>query len=160
MSRKNGTRYPTFRATMPRRYRMALAVLGLVTTACLVAAGAGGQPVLLFAAAAVAALFAALMTMAARLQLREHGVGISVAGLFSTEVRYRDISDVAVGPVTGLLQGMGLRILPGRATGYLVGGPTVRIRCGNATLLVSCTRPEEFIERLGIARARARGSAD
>jgi hypothetical protein len=160
MDGKKGTRRMTFRAAMPRRYRVSLALLGLVTTAGLVAAGADGQPGLLFAAAAVAALFAAITMMATRLQLRENGVRISVAGLFSTEVRYRDIADVAVGPATGLLHGMGLRILPGRTTGYLVGGPTVRIRCGDATLLVSCARPEEFIECLDLASAGRGGTRD
>lgn len=154
----DGARYPSFRTMMPRRYRTSLALLGLVTTAGLLAAGFDGHPALLFAAAAVAALFAAITMMTARLQLREHVVRISVAGLFSTEVRYRDITDVSVGPVTGLLRGMGLRILPRQGIGYLVGGPTVRIRTGNSILLVSCTRPEEFIERLGSARAGGRAT--
>ncbi|GLB68962.1 hypothetical protein [Arthrobacter mangrovi] len=73
--------------------------------------------------------------------------------MFSTEVLYRDITEISAGPTTGLLQGMGLRILPRQGTGYLVGGPTVQIRTGNSTLLVSCTRPEEFIECLGSACA-------
>lgn len=144
---------------MPQRYRVSLAVLGLVTTAGLLAGGIDGHPALLFAAALVAALFGATTMMTARLQLREHGIRISVAGLFSTEVRYQDITEVTVGPTTGLLQGMGLRILPGRGTGYLVGGPTVRIRTGNSTLLVSCTRPEEFIECLGNAHAGRRAAS-
>ncbi|WP_262106528.1 hypothetical protein [Arthrobacter sp. Marseille-P9274] len=99
MDGKKGTRRTTFRAAMPRRYRVSLA------------------------------LFAAITMMAARLQLRENGVRISVAGLFSTEARYQDISDVAVGPATGLL-------------------------------LVSCARPEEFIECLDLARAGGGGTRD
>lgn len=40
---------------------------------------------------------------------------------------------------------MGLRLLPGEGTGYLVGGPSIRLRSGNTTIIASCAAPEELV---------------
>ncbi|HSO92787.1 MAG TPA: hypothetical protein VLR70_16765 [Arthrobacter sp.] len=133
-----------FRTHMPLRYRAVLAVVGMAAVSILLATGP--RPWL---AVFVAAVFAAVMTMTVRIRLGEAGLSIRVAGLFSTTIPYREISAVSAGPATGFVQGMGLRILPGGGTGYLVGGPSVRIQCGNTNVLVSCADPQELVRRIG-----------
>ncbi|WP_160667924.1 hypothetical protein [Pseudarthrobacter sp. ATCC 49987] len=71
-----------------------------------------------------------------------------VAGLFSTKIAYKEITVVSTGPSTGIREGMGLRVLPGGGTGYLVGGPTVRIQGAGTWLLVSCADPEAAVVRI------------
>ncbi|MGO4191149.1 hypothetical protein AB4Y67_05720 [Arthrobacter sp. YAF17] len=133
-----------FRTYMPLRYRAALAGIGVATVAVLLLAGQ--MPLL---AVFVAAVFMAAMTMSVRVQLDDVGLSIRVAGLFSTTVPYGEITAVSAGPITGFLQGMGLRILPGGGTGYLVGGPTVRIQCSNTTVLVSCADTQRLVTGIG-----------
>lgn len=125
---------------MPLRYRAFLAAMGIVTVSILLVTGS--WPWLVVAPAAV---FGAAMMMSTFVRLDESVVSIRVAGIFSTAIAYAEISHVSVGPATGLAQGMGLRILSGRVTGYLVGGPSVRIQCKNSAVLVSCADPAELI---------------
>ena len=135
----------TFRAAIPLRYRVILGILGFAAVAgSAVAALDGGGPAALVTAAFIAVIFVPVLLMTAKVSLSGQGIGIRVAGFFSTEVPYREITAVSAGPVTGLREGMGLRILPD-GTGYLVGGPSVRIETGKTAVLVSCSHPERLI---------------
>ena len=125
---------------MPTRYRVVLAAIGV--PAVLIVLAAGPSPWL---ASLVAAVFLAAMMMTVRIRLEEAAVSIRVAGIFSTSIAYADLSTVSVGPATGLREGMGLRILPGEGTGYLVGGPSVRLQFADSAVLVSCADPEALI---------------
>jgi hypothetical protein len=93
----------------------------------------------------MALVFVWALRMSARIRFEDAGLSVRVAGLFSTKIAYRDITAVTTGPSTGLGEGMGLRILPGGGTGYLVGGPTIRIQTASGWLLVSCADPERAI---------------
>lgn len=133
-----------FRTFIPLRYRAVLAAVGIAAVSILWATAPWpGLAVL------VAAVFIAVMTISVWTRLDEVGLSIRVAGLFGTTIPYREISAVSPGPNTGFVQGMGLRILPGGGTGYLVGGPSVRIQCGNTTVLVSCADPQGLVARIG-----------
>jgi hypothetical protein len=132
------------RTYVPLRYRAVLAVVGIAAVFILLAAARWP-----WLAVLVAAVFLATMSMTVRIRLDELGLSIRVAGLFSTTIPYQEISAVSAGPATGFLQGMGLRILPGGGTGYLVGGPSVRIHCSNTTVLVSCADPQGLVQRIG-----------
>ena len=133
-----------FRTFIPLRYRAVLAAVGIAAVSILlVTAPWPGLAVV------VAAVFVAVMTMTVRARLDEVCLSIRVAGLFATTIPYRQISAVSAGPNTGFVQGMGLRVLPGGGTGYLVGGPSVRIQCGNTTVFVSCADPQGLVARIG-----------
>ncbi|GAA2564096.1 hypothetical protein LR392_05825 [Arthrobacter sp. AK04] len=133
-----------FRTFTPLRYRAVLAAVGIAAVSILLAATPWpGLAVL------VAAVFVAVMTMSVRIRLDEECLSIRVAGVFATTIPYREISAVSAGRNTGFVQGMGLRILPGGGTGYLVGGPSVRIQCGNTAVFVSCADPQGLVTRIG-----------
>ncbi|WAP52053.1 hypothetical protein OL239_01630 [Arthrobacter sp. ATA002] len=87
---------------------------------------------------------APIVMMTARVRVGGEGLHIRVAGIISTEVKYREIRAISAGPVTGLRYGMGLRVLP-EGTGYLVGGPSVRIECAGGDVLVSCGEPDRLL---------------
>ncbi len=132
---------------MPLRYRLVLGLLGLPGAAgCVLAVAEGGRAAVI-TGVLVAGLFLAVIMITVHLHVGEEGLRIRVAGIFSTEVPYREMTAVSRGPVTGMRYGMGLRILP-EGTGYLVGGPSVRIECRTGNLLVSCSHPDELLAAL------------
>lgn len=135
------------RTGMSVKYRAVLAVIGLLAAA--VVTLSTGQA---WAGVAMLLVFVSVGRMTARIRCDGTGVHLKVAGLFSTTVAYADIVDVTPGPETGLGEGMGLRVLRGGGTGYLVGGPTLRIRANGAWVLVSCADPDAGVELI-----RARG---
>ena len=135
---KNGDE---LRTGMPARYRAVLAVIGLLATA--VVTLSTGQA---WAGVAMLLVFVSAGRLTARIRCDGTGIHVRVAGIFSTTVAYADLVGVAPGPETGLLEGMGLRILRGGGTGFLVGGPTLRIRSKGAWFLVSCADPEAGVE--------------
>lgn len=126
------------------RYRMVLGFLGLAVLAGTAAAAAEAGPGALLPGLFVAAIMAPILMMRARIRVGPQSLHIRVAGIISTEVPYREITAISAGPVTGLREGMGLRILPG-GTGYLVGGPSVRIGCRYTDVLVSCSEPDRLL---------------
>ena len=128
------------RTLMPARYRALLAAVGLAAVSVLVTMTP--WPGL---AVVIATALAAAMMMTVRIRLEQTCLSIRVAAVFGTTIPYRDISAVSVGPTTGIVQGMGLRLLPGEGTGYLVGGPSIRLRSGNTTIIASCAAPEELV---------------
>ena len=138
----------TFRARIPVRYKAALGVLGLTAAGGSALAALEAGPLPLVTGLLIAAVFVPILMMTARISVGEDGVRIRVAALFSTQIRYGEITGISAGPVTGLREGMGLRILPD-GTGYLVGGPSIRIDCGNTCVVVSCTHPEQLLACLG-----------
>ena len=144
MTSGGNTQPLTFRTPIPARYRWVLGVLGALAVAGTVAAAREAGPAALLTGVFTAVLFAAVLMMTARIQVGGQGLRIRVAGVFTTEILYREMTAVSAGPVTGLRYGMGLRILP-EGTGYLVGGPSVRIGCRNSEVLVSCQEPERLI---------------
>lgn len=140
----------TFRAHMPRRYRIGLLLIGALATIVTVVPIITGQMELAGGVIAVllAAVFIAISLMHVAVRLNGNDLGIRVAGVFATTISYRDISDVAPANETGIAEGMGLRILPNSTTGYLVGGPTVRITTGRSAVLVSSATPEKLVEAI------------
>ena len=130
------------RTDMPTRYQAGLAGVGFVAAIVL---SLTGQPWLGLAMALVSVT---ALRMNARIRFEEASLSVRVAALFSTTIPYREITAVSAGPSTGLREGMGLRILPGGGTGYLVGGPTVRIQGAGIWLLISCADPEDAVRRI------------
>ncbi|MGP4033486.1 hypothetical protein [Pseudarthrobacter sp. 1C304] len=126
---------PELRTGMPAKYQGLLAAVGFVAVMVLSLAGQ------VWLGPVMALVFVSALRMSARIRFEDAGLSVRVAGLFSTTIAYREITTVATGPSTGLREGMGLRILPGGGTGYLVGGPTIRIQTAGAWLLVSCADP-------------------
>ncbi|MDK1360721.1 hypothetical protein QNO00_10640 [Arthrobacter sp. zg-Y1219] len=147
----------TFRTAMPARYRGILGGLGFATVAGTVIAALEEGPLALGAGLFIAVIFVPVLLMTARISISEQGIRIRVAAVFATEIPYREITGVSVGPVTGLREGMGLRILPD-GTGYLVGGPSVRIECGRTAVLVSCRSPDRLLDALAPHLSAASGS--
>ena len=132
---------------MPARYRLIRGLLGFAAAGGTVLAALEAGPVAAAAGLLVAALFGAVVLMSARIRVGPKSVQIRAAAVFAAEIPFRDITRVSAGPVTGFGEGMGLRILPG-ATGYLVGGPSVRIEFGQSAVLVSCSEPERLLSCL------------
>lgn len=135
----------TFRTGMPARYRISLLLIGALAaigTAASVATASLSGAVL--AAALLMAVFIAVSLMRATVRLDEHETSIKVAGIFGTKIPYGTINDVTPGESTGLVAGMGLRTLQNRTTGYLVGGPSVRITMARTAVLVSSNTPEKL----------------
>lgn len=130
---------PELRTGMPAKYQGLLAAVGVVAVVVLSAAGQ------VWLGPVMALVFVSALRMSARIRCEYAGLSVRVAGLFSTKIAYRDITAVTTGPSTGLREGMGLRILPGGGTGYLVGGPTIRIQTTSGWLLVSCADPERAV---------------
>lgn len=136
---------------MPVQYRAGVLILGLLTTAAVVIPLSADAPIAtsLILLILLAALFTAVFSMRAVVHLGMDQVSIRVAGIFTTTISYQEITRVAPDKVTGLREGMGLRILPDKTTGYLVGGPSVRINTsGGTAVLVSSNSPDELSEAI------------
>ncbi|MFB9654924.1 hypothetical protein [Pseudarthrobacter oxydans] len=132
-----------FRTLMPARFRVLLALVGLaVVSVLLITTPWPGLAVVM------AGVLAAAMMMTVRIRLEDTCVSIRVAGVFGTTIAYNEISVVSLGPTTGIIEGMGLRLLPGEGLGYLVGGPSICIRSGKSTIIASSAAPEEVIARI------------
>lgn len=145
----NGLSQEIFRTRMPWGYRLGVLLLGAVVTigvAWGMAADGMNGAVLVPALLAALFLFVALMQVTVRLESTE--VSVRVSGIFATRIPYHQIDDVAPGRPTGITAGMGLRILPNSTTGYLVGGPSIRITTGSTAVLVSCDSPEKLSEAI------------
>ncbi|THJ66467.1 hypothetical protein E8P82_08365 [Arthrobacter echini] len=157
MSNHQGDPRETFRARMPRKYRLGLLLLGAVSTTLAVVGMLldGLTAVGLLLGVLLAVTFIAIVMMQAVVRLDDEELTIKVAGIFGTSIPYRQIDGVAPDKVTGLGAGMGLRKLPNSTTGYLVGGPSVRISKGNADVLVSTDDPTELAAALERRRARS-----
>lgn len=131
---------------------MGVLILGLLTTSAVVVPLSAEIPSVMSLVLAIllAALFTAVFLMRAVVRLGVHGVHIRVAGVFTTTIPYDQITGAAPDGVTGVREGMGLRILPNKTTGYLVGGPSVRINTsGGTAVLVSSKTPNELSEAIG-----------
>lgn len=142
---------PIFLTRMPTPYRTGVLILGLLTTAAVVVPLGAELPVVtgLILVILLAALFTAAFLLRVVVHLGIDELNIRVAGIFKTTVSYDLITEVAPDRVTGLREGMGLRMLPNRTTGYLVGGPSVRIHTSEGTaVLVSSNTPNELSEAI------------
>lgn len=140
----------TFHARMPLKYRIGFLVLGAASTisvtAGMMAGGLNGIGLIL--GALMALLFVATVMMQAVVRLDAGELSISVARIFRTSIPYHRIDGVQPAKATGLGSGMGLRIMPNSTTGYLVGGPAVRISTGSTSVLVSTDAPTELTEAI------------
>jgi hypothetical protein len=137
---------------MPGPYRVGVVILGLLTTSAVVVPLSAEIPSVMSLVLAIllAALFTAVFLMRVVVRLGVLRVHIRVAGVFTTTIPYDQITGVAPDRVTGVREGMGLRILPNKTTGYLVGGPSVRINTsGGTAVLVSSKTPNELSEAIG-----------
>jgi hypothetical protein len=115
----------TFATGMPGPYRVGVLILGLLATSAFVVPLSAeiSSVTSLVLVTLLAALFIAVFSMRAVVRLGMNGVHIRVAGIFSTTIPYDDITEVATDRVTGVREGMGLRVLQNKTTGYLVGVP-------------------------------------
>lgn len=103
--------------------------------------GWGGTAVFL----AVGLLWAALLSMHASILVAPEEVTVGVMGMSDT-IPYAHVEAVEVGPSTGVREGVGVRFLKGaNSTGYVVGGPTVRITTRTTDYLVSARNPEAAV---------------
>jgi hypothetical protein len=137
---------------MPGPYRVGVLIFGLIATSAVVVPLSVEIPgvMSLVLTILLAALFAAVFLMRAVVRLGGHEVHIRVAGIFTTTIPYDQITGVAPDRATGVREGMGLRMLPNKTTGYLVGGPSVRINTsGGTAVLVSSKTPNELSEAIG-----------
>lgn len=145
----------TFRTRMPVRYRIGLLLIGaLATIGAATAMATFSMSGAVLVAALLTAVFLAVILMHASVHLEASQVSIKVAGIFATTIPYDTIDDVLPGKPTGIVAGMGLRVLPNRTTGYLVGGPSVRIMTGGSAVLVSSNTPEKLSEAIEHRRTR------
>lgn len=156
MRASHGPSRTEFRARMPHRYRIGILATGAAAvTAALLPLAFDGMGLLgLGVAALTAGVFLLCTRMQTVVRLDPNELSIRVAGIFRTSVPYRSVSETSPDGDTGFLQGMGLRKLGNRTTGYLVGGPTVRIRTGDSAILVSTESPEELASAIDERRAR------
>ncbi len=99
-------------------------------------------PTLIFSILVIIATLACV-TMRVRIVVSDQDVKISVLG-FSQIVPLDSITRVAVGPVTGLIEGAGPRFV-GNATAYIVSGPTVQIDTRTTSYLASAEHPEDVV---------------
>jgi hypothetical protein len=141
----------TFATRMPGPYRAGVLILGLLATSAVVVplSAEVSSVTSLVLVILFAVLFIAVFSMRAVVRLGTNGVHIRVAGIFTTTIPYEHITEVATDRVTGVREGMGLRVLPNKTTGYLVGGPTVRVfTSGGTAVLFSSDTPDELSEAL------------
>lgn len=81
-----------------------------------------------------------------RLTVQTDGVEIVNSAVYRRKLRYGRITEVRVGPVTGLLQGAGLRPLGKGHTGYIAGGPTVTFVLSSGEIVTtSCPEPDAVV---------------
>lgn len=141
----------TFRTLMPGRYRAGVLILGLVTTSAVLVPLSFELPSVISPVLAIllAVFFTAVSLMRAVVRLGLQEVHIRVAGIFTTTIPYDQITGVVPDQATGVREGMGLRILPNKTVGYLVGGPSVRINTGGGSaVLVSSNTPSKLSEAI------------
>ncbi len=145
-----------FRTRMPARYSIGLLLLGAVVTVmvplALVSEGSTGAAAV---AVLLAVLFLGIALMRVTVRVGAGEVSIILAGIIRTAIPYHRIDAVSVAVPTGIAAGMGLRILPNSTTGYLVGGPAVRVTTGSTAVVVSAGRPEELVAAIGRRRGPA-----
>lgn len=130
--------HETFRTRLPIRYRLGFLGLGvLVSIGVAWGLSTDGVNGAALVVTPIAAVFIYVILMQVTVRLEECEVSIKVGGIFATRIPYREIDTVTPGQTTGIGAGMGLRVMPNRTTGYLVGGPSVRITTGRSAVLVS-----------------------
>lgn len=139
----------TFRTHMPARYQRVFLLIGALTTlGSSTAMAPTSMTGAILVGTLIAAVFLAAILMQATVRLEANKVSIKVAVIFATTIPYDTIDNVTAGETTGIAAGMGLRILPNNTTGYLVGGPSVRITTGGTAVLVSSNTPEKLLEAI------------
>lgn len=147
----------TFRTRLPMRYRLGFLGLGVLVTVgiawAMVTDGMNGATLV---ATLLGAVFLYVVLMQVTVRLEEREVSIKVGGIFATSIPYRQIDAVSPGQSTGIGAGMGLRMMPNGTTGYLVGGPSVRITTGRTAVVVSSNRPEELSQAIRSRSTSAR----
>ncbi|MUK03569.1 hypothetical protein GM708_17720 [Vibrio cholerae] len=141
-----------FQTRMPWVYRLGVLTLGGVVTVGvawgMVARGVSGAA---FVAFLLTVVFLSVALMQVTVKLEPTGVSVRVAGIFATYIPYHQIDEVGPDRPTGIAADMGVRMLPGSTTGYLVGGPSVRITIGCTSVLVSSDAPEELSDAIRAA---------
>ena len=126
---------PQFVTFQPCRIRIAIVVVLIVVAAALVPEG----PYLLttgpvFVVGCTALSFAVHRSVV--LSLGDHAVEIRQCWRKQQQIPYEQITEAAVGPRTEWWR-IGRRRLTGGATGYLMGGPSVRINTEEMPVVVS-----------------------
>ncbi|MFI7496737.1 hypothetical protein ACH9D2_18705 [Kocuria sp. M4R2S49] len=128
---------PEFTRFMPWRIRIPIAAV-IFAVMPVALASVPLEPVLLWRLLVVAVgavAFNRLVLRSLSLQLDDRAVRIRL-GRCTVEIAYEQITEVTVGPRTPWWQ-VGRRRLDDGSTGYLVGGPSVRISTGTESVVVS-----------------------
>lgn len=114
--------------------------------------GTGFWVSLLFPLALTLLLVIPMLFAKTHIEVREEEVFVRTFGFFQTSIKYSEIESLEVGPVTGLKYGAGLRILPD-ATGYLTGGPSIRITSTGRqpNIIASAEDPQAVIDAVRVA---------
>lgn len=92
--------------------------------------------------ASVLVIVGGVCMMRVVLHAGDQGLHARCMGVFRWDFRWEEITAVEPGPETGLMAGMGVRLLSGGVKGLLVGGPTVRLRSAGKDYLLSAKDPE------------------
>ena len=98
---------------------------------------------ILFGVLVIIATVACIM-MRVKIVVSDDDVVVSILGIFTKRIPLSDITGASIGPVTGLKEGAGPRVVDG-APAYIVSGPTVRIEQGRSSLIASAKNPEEVV---------------
>jgi hypothetical protein len=145
---------PEFTRFMPWRIRIPVVVAILVAMP-VVLASVPQQPVLLWRwpiAVVGIILLTRVVSRSVTLRLDEQAVHIRL-GRRNVEIRYEDINEVAVGPRTEWWR-IGRHRLDDGATGYLMGGPSVRITTAETSVVVSAEEPYRVVGAIQRQRER------
>ncbi|NVC25337.1 hypothetical protein E7Z53_18120 [Kocuria salina] len=136
------TRFPARHRVMLRLLAVAVTIVGLVP----VIAGNVGM-VGVVATAVIAAPFWWLAFFQTVVDLEAEAVAIRYGGIFGRRVPYDQILEVRESPTRGFIAGWSSVSISG-ITGYLVGGPTVRIDTKPTAVLVSTDQPRRLVEEI------------
>lgn len=90
-----------------------------------------------------------LLFATTKIEVLQRSLKITTCFFFTTEVAYSDLQSAEAGPVTGIREGAGLRLLGGKTKGYLTGGPTLALKLKNGQeILASAQDPQSILATL------------
>jgi hypothetical protein len=144
---------------LSRTFGVLLAVV-FVVVLCLILVGSRVEslPLTLAVLAFVVVVIGGCSLLRTSLRLEQDALVLRIFPLLSHRIPLSELESAEVGPVTGIKEGAGYRLLPQGRTGYLVGGPSVEITAQGHTWVVSVSDPERVVRAVTEA-ARERKSS-